>query len=226
LQSGMGGPLQCEQGRPSRWHGFGLHDYELYDFVLSTASVGYRSPRRYASTEEEYQVTGGASSSRQELPASRGGAKSRRPSGAALRAAVQQSAIPTGFRSLPASDLPLPAVTPGGLKEMDGTSVIVDHRGSVKELGYTFAADAHGSILRAASARCRTTFRCGSSPLCSILGGPDELGGRRFGAWGGLSGESAEEVTLAWSVAHLACVVPVQAATRSRITRVGRPSFR
>jgi hypothetical protein len=33
---------------------------------------------------------------------------------AALRAAVQQSAIPTGFRSLPASDLPLPAVTPAG----------------------------------------------------------------------------------------------------------------
>ena len=33
---------------------------------------------------------------------------------AALRAAVQQSAIPTGFRLLPASDLPLPAVTPAG----------------------------------------------------------------------------------------------------------------
>jgi hypothetical protein len=46
LQSGMGGPLQCEQGRPSRWHGFGLHDYELYDFVVPTASVGHRSPRR------------------------------------------------------------------------------------------------------------------------------------------------------------------------------------
>jgi len=46
--------------------------------------------------------------------------------------------------------------SPGGLKEMGGgTRVIVDHRGSVKELGYTFAADAHGSILRAASARCR-----------------------------------------------------------------------
>jgi hypothetical protein len=32
----------------------------------------------------------------------------------------------------------------------------------------------------------------------SILGGPDDPGGRRrFGGWGGLSGESAEEVTLA-----------------------------
>jgi hypothetical protein len=33
---------------------------------------------------------------------------------AALRAAVQQSAIPAGFRSLPADDLPLPVVAPAG----------------------------------------------------------------------------------------------------------------
>jgi hypothetical protein len=32
--------------------------------------VDYRSPRRYTSIEEKYQVAGGASSSRQELPAS------------------------------------------------------------------------------------------------------------------------------------------------------------
>jgi hypothetical protein len=55
--------------------------------------------------------------------------------------------------------------SPGGLKEMDGDACHRRSPGSVKELGYTFAAYAHGSILRAASARCRTTFRCGSS-LC------------------------------------------------------------
>jgi hypothetical protein len=104
---------------------------------------------------------------------------------------------------------------------MDGDACHRRSPGQRKELGYTFAAYAQRSILRAAS-----YIPLWSESFVSILGGSDGPEGRWFGGWSGLSRESAEEVTLAWSVAHLVCVVPVQAATRSRIMLVGRPSFR
>jgi len=77
---------------------------------------------------------------------------------------------------------------PGGLKEMGGDAC---HRRS--------PGQRQGTRLHL---RCRrpwehpprgvsqvpTTFRCGLSPLCSILGGPDDPGGRRFGGRAGLAG--------------------------------------
>jgi hypothetical protein len=150
----------------------------------------------------------------------------RRAAASCLDLAESVAWTRAGFRSLPAGDLRFPQSP----RRAEG-----DGRGRVSS-SITGAASRNSATpslptpMGASSARRQPGADYIPLWFESFVfdsGRPDDPGGRRrFGGWGGLSGESAEEVALAWSVAHLACVVPVQAATRSRITLVGRASFR